>query len=79
MTSVGIFPASKEEDINVPFFPREKFSFIKNRLFSHTIYSDYSFSCLYSQLLPTPPSHLDPLPFCLSLEKNRLLRGNNKT
>ena len=40
-----------------------------------TVYLDYGFPSLYSsQLLPFS---LDPLPFCLSLEKNRLLRGNN--
>jgi hypothetical protein len=44
--------------------------------FIFTIYLDYSFPSLYSsQFLP---SLLDPLPFCLSLEKHRLLRGNNQ-
>lgn len=49
--------------------------FIENRFI---IYSDYGFP--YPPLFfPAPlhlPDHLDPLPFCLPLENERLLRGN---
>lgn len=48
------------------------FSLIENRLFSHILIRIY----------PVPFHFLFPpdiLPFCLTLEKNGLLRGKNQT
>lgn len=53
-------------------------SFIKNRLFSNTIYSDYSFCCLYCSNSSPTSLHSDTPPFSLSLEKNMLSRDNDK-
>lgn len=49
--------------------------FIENRFI---IYSDYGFPYppLFFPAPPHLPAHLDPLPFCLPLENERLLRGN---
>lgn len=46
--------------------------FIENRLFSQTIYPDYGFPSVYSVL--HLPSHLYPLPFCLSLGKKQAFK-----
>jgi hypothetical protein len=54
------------------------FSFIENRLFPHIMHPDYGFPCLYSFQSSPPSGPSGSTPFCLSLEKNRLLRDNNK-
>lgn len=47
--------------------------------FSHFLYPDYGFSSLSpSQFLPHLTFHPYPLPFCLLVSKNRLLRDDNK-
>jgi hypothetical protein len=67
-------------DINVTGITNNwVFSFIEIRSLAHIIYPDYSSPSLYSsQFLPHPVSYLDPPPFCLSLEENRVKRDTTK-